>query len=93
MRNFTISVLSLFVVLPTVASARLPVVNIASGAVSARSAFGEDMVKATKKQAEPTRKKNVVARSAKKTVAPKSKVAKSPRASVKQVRKTQTRRK
>jgi hypothetical protein len=71
MRNFTISVLSLFVVLPTVASARLPVVNIASGAVSARSAFGEDMVKATKKQAEPTRKKNVVARSAKKTVAPK----------------------
>ena len=71
MRNFTISVLSLFVVLPTVAAARLPVVNIASGAVSARSAFGEDMVKTTKKQAEPTRKKTVVARSAKKTVAPK----------------------
>ena len=71
MRHFTISVLSLFVVLPTVASARMPVVNIASGAVSARSAFGEDMVKTTKKQAESTRKKTVVARSAKKTIAPK----------------------
>jgi hypothetical protein len=71
MRHFTISVLSLFVVLPTVASARLPVVNIASGAVSARSAFGEGENTPAKKQTEPTRKKNVVARSATKTVAPK----------------------
>ena len=71
MRHFTISVLSLFVVLPTVASARLPVVNIASGAVSARSAFGEDANTPAKKQTEPTRKKTVVARSATKTVAPK----------------------
>ena len=71
MRHFTISVLSLFVVLPTVASARMPVVNIASGAVSARSAFGEDVNTPAKKQTEPTRKKTVVARSAKKTIAPK----------------------
>lgn len=71
MRHFTISVLSLFVVLPTVASARLPVVNIASGAVSARSAFGEGVDTPAKKQTEPTRKKTVVARSTKKTVAQK----------------------
>ncbi len=67
MRHFTISVLSLFVVLPAIASARMPVVNIASGAVSARSAFGED-VATTKKQTQPTRKKTVVARSATKSV-------------------------
>ena len=67
MRHFTISVLSLFVVLPTVASARLPVVNIASAGVSARSAFGEDVATETKKRVEPTRKKTVVARSAKKS--------------------------
>lgn len=73
MRHFTISVLSLLVMLPTVAAARLPVVNIASGAVSARSAFGEDVKTPTKKQAESTRKKTVVARSTKTTVAPKQK--------------------
>ena len=71
MRHFTISVLSLFVVLPTVAFARLPVVNIASGAVSARSAFGEGVDTPAKKQTEPTRKKTVVVRSTKKTVTPK----------------------
>ena len=66
MRHFTISVLSMFVILPAVASARLPVVNIASGAVSARGAFGEDVAKPTKKQAASTRKKTVVARTANK---------------------------
>lgn len=66
MRHFTISVLSMFVILPAVASAQLPVVNIASGAVSARGAFGEDVAKSTKKQAASTRKKTVVARTANK---------------------------
>ena len=42
MRHITISALSLFIVLPAVANARLPVVNISSGSVSARSAFGEE---------------------------------------------------
>ena len=70
MRHFTISVLSLFVVLPTVASARLPVVNIASGAVSARSAFGEEVKAPAKKHVESTRKKTVVARSTKKVATP-----------------------
>ena len=41
MRRITISVLSVFVVLPAIAGGRLPVVNIASGGVSARAAFGE----------------------------------------------------
>lgn len=69
MRRFTISVLSIFVVLPAVAGTRLPVVNIASGGVSARAAFGEGTdgsVKkvsvAQKKQTAPTRTKRVVAR-------------------------------
>lgn len=67
MRRFTISVLSMFVILPTVASARLPVVNIASGAVSARNAFGEGIEKKTKVTPTATRTKTVVARSAKKS--------------------------
>ncbi len=71
MRRFTISVLSVFVVLPAVAGTRLPVVNIASGGVSARAAFGEgadvpvkNVSVAQKKQAAPTRAKRVVARTA-----------------------------
>ncbi len=67
MRHLTISVLSVFVVLPSVASARLPVVNLSSGSVSARAAFGEEIVTPTKKvavaPAKTTRKKTVVARS------------------------------
>ena len=43
MRRFTISLLSVFVVLPVFAGGRLPVVNIASGGVSARAAFGEEI--------------------------------------------------
>ena len=72
MRQITISAISLFGVLPAVAGTRLPVVNVASGGVSARSAFGEELVVATEKKqvAKPTRAKKVVARSAKKTVTP-----------------------
>ena len=65
MRHFTVSVLSMFIMLPTVAGAGLPVVNIASGGVSARSAFGEDVEYVQKQQVQPTRKKTVIARSAK----------------------------
>lgn len=81
MRHITISVLSLLIVMPTVASARLPVVNIASGGVSARSAFGEGVADtsvasgksvafAEKAQPQSTRKKTVVARTAKKIASP-----------------------
>lgn len=41
MRQITVSVLSLFIVMPAFASARLPVVNVAAGSVSARAAFGD----------------------------------------------------
>ncbi|MBP3340534.1 MAG: hypothetical protein J6L47_02625 [Alphaproteobacteria bacterium] len=68
MRHLTISVLSVFVVLPSVAIARLPVVNLSSGSVSARAAFGEEIATPTQKiaatPAKVTRKKTVVARSA-----------------------------
>lgn len=42
MRYITISMLSVLMALPTVAMARMPVVNLSSGGISARSAFGED---------------------------------------------------
>ncbi|MBQ4070465.1 MAG: hypothetical protein IJD52_03795 [Alphaproteobacteria bacterium] len=66
MRHITISALSLFIVLPAVANARLPVVNISSGSVSARSAFGEESVSKPVKTvvARPTRAKTTVARTA-----------------------------
>lgn len=69
MRRFTISLLSVFVVLPAIAGGRLPVVNIASGGVSARAAFGEEVkgpannVSVAQKTRVPsTRTKRVVAR-------------------------------
>lgn len=68
MRLITISMLSLCIVLPAGANARLPVVNIASGGVSARAAFGAQQPVQTQKIAKttaPTRVKKVVARSAK----------------------------
>ncbi len=43
MRHITISILSALVTVPAFAAAGLPVVNIASGGVSARSAFGESV--------------------------------------------------
>ena len=70
MRHITISILSVFVVLPTVASARMPAVSLTSGGVSARSAFGEDITPVkktavattTRTNAAPTRTRAVVAR-------------------------------
>ncbi len=41
MRRITASVFSIFVALPAFADARLPVVNVAAGSVSARAAFGD----------------------------------------------------
>ena len=70
MHFIKIPLLSIFIALPIVANAHLPVVNITSGAVSARAAFGEDTSQPTKKiakkqtSAKPTRTKKVVARSA-----------------------------
>lgn len=49
MRHITISVLALLFTLPVFADARLPVVNLASGGVSARAAFGEPVSVASKK--------------------------------------------
>ena len=71
MHRITISVLSVFVILPAFASAKLPVVNIASGGVSARDAFGESVSAPIKKVAS-TRKKQVVARPAQVQVQPKT---------------------
>ncbi|MCM1294753.1 MAG: hypothetical protein NC311_04305 [Muribaculaceae bacterium] len=42
MRLIAVSVLSMFVVLPAMSAARLPVVNVSAAGVSARSAFGAD---------------------------------------------------
>lgn len=73
MRHIAVSALSLFVILPAWASARLPVVNIAAGGVSARAAFGDVVATptVTKVAVAPVQKnKKVIARSAKKTVAP-----------------------
>lgn len=73
MRHITASILSLLVILPAWADARLPVVNIAAGGVSARTAFGEEPVKASsekqivkKDSGESNLAKKVVARSANK---------------------------
>jgi hypothetical protein len=41
MRLATVSILSVFACLPAFANARLPVVNVGAGSVSARAAFGE----------------------------------------------------
>ena len=78
MRRITISVLSVFVVLPAFANVRLPVVNVASGGVSARAAFGEEVSVAkinntipVEKKTVPTRTRNVIARSANVVSAPK----------------------
>ncbi|MDO5012080.1 MAG: hypothetical protein Q4E56_00990 [Pseudomonadota bacterium] len=79
MRHIAVSALSLFVILPAWANARLPVVNIAAGGVSARAAFGDvvatpaparvaSAVPAVSVAPAPATKK-VVARSAKKSVA------------------------
>lgn len=68
MRFITVSILSVLVVMPTVTMARLPVVNIASAGVSARSAFGEEVTKTNTKAAESTRTRSVVARTIQKPI-------------------------
>lgn len=74
MRQICVSVLSLFIVLPALADARLPVVNVAAGGVSARAAFGLPVEKKVTKTVQNNNKKQevsdartVVARSTKKT--------------------------
>lgn len=70
MRHIAVSALSLFIILPAWANARLPVVNIAAGGVSARAAFGDVVATptVTKVTVAPVQKnKKVVARSAKKS--------------------------
>ena len=79
MRQIAVSVFAIFVVLPTWASARLPVVNIAAGGVSARSAFGDTPTTVTPVAAvtapvattpAPGAEKKVIARTSKKAAAP-----------------------
>ncbi len=79
MRKIAVSVLSLFVMLPAFGNARLPVVNIAAGGVSARSMFGEPAPTpaATTSTIPVVKNKKVVARSSKKVVAPVAAPAKS----------------
>lgn len=74
MRRISICVLSLFMASPAFCGARLPVVNIASGGVSARALFGEEAAAPSKKiektapvtvaggEVRPTRTRAVVAR-------------------------------
>lgn len=66
MRHITVSVLAFIITLPAFADARLPVVNLASGGVSARAAFGESVATAPSQKQLPHKK--VVARPAVKKV-------------------------
>lgn len=70
MQRFSVYILMLFVCVNANASAYLPVVDVTDKGVSARAAFGEEIVEQKKVRVEPVRKttRNVVARSAKKTV-------------------------
>ncbi len=74
MRRISVSVLTIFIALPAFANARLPVVNVAAGSVSARAAFGVSDVAA------PREKQNnvavVAATKPKPTDVPASKTAK-----------------
>lgn len=70
MHLLAISFLSLLVVLPASGNARLPVVNVGAGGVSARAAFGEEIVAQKTniaKAATPTRTRKVVTRNVKKS--------------------------
>ncbi|MBR3510593.1 MAG: hypothetical protein IKN73_00850 [Alphaproteobacteria bacterium] len=71
MQRFSVFLLMLFVCVNANAGAGLPVVDVTSGRVSARAAFGEDIAQQKSVRVEPVKKKstrNVVARSAKKSV-------------------------
>ena len=77
MRQIAVSVFTIFVVLPAWASARLPVVNIAAGGVSARSAFGDTITNVTPAApvsavATPSIEKKVIARTSKKAAVPRA---------------------
>ena len=70
MQKFIVCVVSLFVTANLWANAKMPVVNIAAGGVSARDAFGETIAKKidnSAKKTTQTRKRTVVARTANKT--------------------------
>lgn len=72
MRHLSLSILAVMLMVPGVSNARMPVVNISSGSVSARSAFGDvdtsfqkrDIATSAAKKTAPTRTRSVVARSA-----------------------------
>lgn len=66
MRQITVSVLSLFIILPALADARLPVVNLSAGGVSARAAFGEPIVKNSEENIKTEVKKVAVKEDSKK---------------------------
>lgn len=70
MQRSAVWILTFLITMPAFADARLPIVNVAAGSVSARSAFGEPMPVATVAKPEIAKsesKKTVVARNAKKT--------------------------
>ncbi len=67
MHRFTIALISLFAVMPAFGNARLPVVNVAAGSVSARAAFGESVARPAQTPAAAP-KKRVIARAAKQVV-------------------------
>lgn len=56
MRRITISVFATLIALPAFADVRLPVVNLSSGGVSARAAFGETVVAPTRDVASVSKK-------------------------------------
>ncbi len=62
MRKFTVSIVAVFATIPAFADARLPIVNVGAGAVSARAAFGESIPV----EVAPLQKPVVVARTASK---------------------------
>lgn len=71
MHLLAISFLSLLIVLPASGNARLPVVNVGAGGVSARAAFGEEVSDKrvnVAKATVPTRTRKIVSRNVKKPV-------------------------
>lgn len=85
MRRISVSVFALLFALPASAGTRLPVVNLAAGSVSARAAFGEEIIQTPKQIAKadlashvdvatPTKapEKKVVTRAAKKAATAKT---------------------
>ncbi len=67
MRHIAVSIIAIFATIPAFADARLPIVNVGAGSVSARAAFGESMSEPVIVQVSPLEKKTVVARSGNKS--------------------------